>query len=31
MLVFGERPKRREVAGMGLLAVSIIMIVVLAA
>jgi drug/metabolite transporter (DMT)-like permease len=31
MLVFGERPKRREVAGMGLLAVSIIMIVALAA
>ncbi|MGO4907701.1 DMT family transporter [Pseudorhodobacter sp. W20_MBD10_FR17] len=31
MLVFGERPNRREVAGMGLLAVSIIMIVALAA
>lgn len=28
MLVFGEKPKAREVAGMGLLAVSIILIVV---
>lgn len=31
MIVFGEKPNRREVVGMGLLAVSIIMIVWLAA
>jgi drug/metabolite transporter (DMT)-like permease len=30
MLVFGEKPKAREVAGMGLLALSIILIVALA-